>query len=155
MINEVEKLEKVRSYMQKLPSDFVIIYKPISRLLPFKLKWRAAAGRKEASRQDVEKIAAACIRVATYYYLRKKTLTLAERFPGPKSKVRGWRGLTYAVGEDTIPGPVNSIGQRWWLVVVGDGPLREAGYVLVARVAGVSKAEVENHVTGIGAVING
>lgn len=153
MTTEVEKLDRVRIYLEKLPSDFVIIYQPISRLLPFKLKWRAAAGQKGASREDVRIIAGTFIKLATSCYMRKRTLALPERLPGPKSKIQQWRGLSCAVGEDTTPGPTNSIGQRWWLVVIGDGPLRDAGYVLVARVAAVSKTEIDNHVVRIGTFI--
>ncbi len=152
-MSEREMLEKVRIYIQKQPSDFAIIYQPILRFLPFKLKWRAAAGRKGASREDVEKIATTYIKIATYCYLRKRNLTLSERLPGPKSRIRRWRGLTYAVGEDKIPGPRNSTGQSWWLVVIGSGPLRDAGYTLVARVAAESRTEVDDHVAAIGAII--
>jgi hypothetical protein len=150
---DVERLEKVRIYMQGVHSDFVIIFKPISRLLPFKLKWRAGAGRNGASREDIDKIATTYIKVATYCYLRKQTLALSESFPGPTSKIRRWRGLSYAVGDDKIPGPTNSIGQRWWLLAIGGGPLRQAGYVLVARVPAVSRMEVDNHAAVIGTLI--
>src|SRR6266567_8327115 len=150
MMTEREMLEKVRIYFQKPPSDFAIIYQPILRLLPFKLKWRAAAGRKGASREEVEKIATTYIKIATHCYLHKRTLALSERLRGPKSKIRRWRGLTFPVGEDTIPGPTNSIGQRWWVVVIGNGPLRDAGYALVARVAAESRTKVDDHVTAIG-----
>src|SRR5262249_41836015 len=46
----------------------------------------------------------------------------------------------YAVGDDKIPGPINSLGQSWWLLVIGSGPLRDAGYALVARMAAKSRA---------------
>ncbi len=154
-MTEREMLEKVRIYAQKLPSDFVIIYQPILRLLPFKLKWRAAAGQKGASREDVEKIASTYIKIATHCYLLKRTVTLSERLPGPKSKIRRWCGLAYAVGEDKIPSPTNSMGQSWWLVVIGGGPLRVAGYALVARVAAKTKSEVDEHVAAIGDMARG
>jgi hypothetical protein len=153
MTTEHKMLEKVRVYIRQLPSDFAIIYMPVMKLLPFKLKWRAAAGRQGASREDVEKIATRYIKLATHCYLHKKTLALSERLSGSKSKVRQWGGLTFPVAEDSIPGPTNSIGQGWWIMVIGNGPLRDAGYALVARVAAKSRAEIDNHVAAIGAII--
>lgn len=149
MRNEHEILEKVRIYFQNLPSDFVIIYQSKSKLLPFKLKWRAGTGRRGTSRDDVEKLATTYIKTATYCYLLKRNLILAERLPGPRSKIRKWCGLSYAVGKDKLPSPTNSMGQSWWLVVIGKGLLRDAGYALVARTAAKSRVEVNHYIATI------
>ncbi len=51
------------------------------------------------------------------------------------------------------PLPANSLGQRWWKFVIGSGAARNAGFVVIARVAAVDSKEIKNHIDRIQSII--
>jgi len=120
-----EKFEKVREFVfGHLNTDLVMVYRHKDPSAGNELKWcRAYSAKDWRTQQDYDRAA------AHYYSIAKSCFDERKNF------------LT-----DESPGAPNEAGQRWWVLILGGGPLRDAGYVLVVRVAIKDPKELESAV---------
>ena len=81
-------------------------------------------------------------------------MTLNENLPGTNSKTQLWHGLSIRIGTRN-PTPANSLGQRWWHLIVGSGATRKAGYVIVARLAAKEEKDLQDRITKIQKIMGG
>lgn len=135
-----QKFELIRQFFSQLNSDLVMVFEQV-RTGAGDFKWCGGSSAYDKRKHQDYDVAAA-------YYLDLVKSCFQRR--------QNWIGMEY-VGESpplqvlgvTIrkakprPGPANAQGQRWWVMVIGAGPIREAGHALVARVGSKGPREMK------------
>ena len=154
---EDKSFETLKNFLWACPCDFCVVYqangigiiKQGNKSEPIvELKWCGAFSLKKRTPKENDKLAAKFQEVATHCYGHKRNLILNENLPSANSKTQRWFGLNVRAGTRN-PTPANSLGQRWWHLVVGSGATREAGYVIVTRVAAKAPKELHDYVAKI------
>jgi hypothetical protein len=149
MITEVEKFEKVKEFLWSRPCDFCVVYQVEKSILGLKFKWCKAASLNKRDRDGYNALAGKYQKVAEDCYRHKRNLVLKENLARKKPQGQRWLGLKLSKGADDNPLPANELGRRWWHIVVGAGAIRDAGYVIVARVAAKESKEANDCIDGI------
>ena len=157
MSTESEKFEAIGTYLWKCTVDFWLIYSGKEKD-GSDLKLHTGASSRFKSRDDCEAFAAKDHALATYCYQRKCD-KIFEEILDPLNGT--WTSIEIATGRVSralrewalTPAPTNSIGQRWWGLVIASGATRDAGCVIVARVAAKDANEVRQYITDIQAIM--
>jgi len=153
MTAQDEKFERLRDYLSKLPFLFCIVYRGRMTKGQVELKWIKAVSRDPGIHEEYDKLAGIYQEVGVHCYQRRRNLILKENLPSSNSPGKRWCGIV--VPAKPNPPPANSLGQRWWHLVVGAGATRDAGYVIVARVAAKDPKELHHYVAGIQGIMRG
>jgi hypothetical protein len=154
---EDEKFERLKLFLWACICKFCIVYqanevgivKHGDKHEPIvELKWWGAFSMKKRTPGENDKLAAKYQEAATHCYEHNQNLILNENLPNAESKIQLKYGLSIRIGRRN-PTPANSLGQRWWHLIVGSGATRKAGYVVVARVAAKDSKEVNDYISKI------
>lgn len=163
MSTEEERIERLKDFLWACPCNFCIVYqanevgvvKQGNKREPIiELKWSAAFSMKKRTPEENDELGAKYQPAAMYCYEHNRNLFLNENLPAADSKVQLWHGLSIRIGKRD-PTPANSLGQRWWHLIVGSGATRKAGYVIVARVAAKEAKELQDRIAGIQKIMGG
>ena len=103
------------------------------------------------SREEIDEIADRYRVIAFESYVQNRDFILRDNWPDKNAKTKDLFGL--AVPEKPTPLPANSLGQRWWRFVIGSGALRNAGFVLIARIGAVDAKEIRSHIDRIQSIL--
>ncbi|HEX3626782.1 MAG TPA: hypothetical protein VH280_15325 [Verrucomicrobiae bacterium] len=154
---EDEKLEQLKDYLWACPCNFCIVYQ-VNQIGVVKhgkksepiieLKWCGAFSMDKRTLGENDELGALYKEAAMHCYAENRNLILNENLPSPDSKTQRWHGLSIRICRSD-PTPANSLGQRWWHLIVGSGATRKAGYVVVARVAAKKEKDLQDHIAGI------
>ncbi|HEY1790047.1 MAG TPA: hypothetical protein VGJ73_18010 [Verrucomicrobiae bacterium] len=152
-----EKFGRLKDFLWSCPCNFCIVYqanevgfvKHGNKREPIiELKWCGAFSMKKRTPGENDELGAKYQPAAMHCYEHNRNLILNENLPSANSKTQLWHGLSIRIGSRD-PVPANSLGQRWWHLIVGSGATRKAGFVIVARVAAKEAKELQDHVTRI------
>ena len=143
------KFKKVVQYLWNCPTDFCLIYQVNEDNFRTDLKLYEATSLAIPLAENCVKLAGKYQKLATYCYEHKQSKILREHIMAEGAPSAAWLGLKKPTGRDRIPVPTNSLGQRWWHIVIASGPVRKAGYVIVARVAAKRTRELFGHIAEI------
>jgi hypothetical protein len=158
-----EKIERLKNFLWACPCNFCIVYEVNEvgvvrhgkkREPIIELKWCGAFSMKKRTPGENDKLAAEYRQVALHCYEENRNLIIKENVPSANSKTQLWHGLSIRIGSKN-PTPANFLGQRWWHMVVGSGAVREAGHVIVARVAAKGEDELQEHIARIQEIVAG
>lgn len=153
MRDDDKTFDRIRDYLWSRPCGFCVVYRLEKSLFGVKLKWCKAISLVNNNQEEYKKLAATYQEVAEQCYHRNRVYILKESVPRPNSKTRRWCGFTISEKGD-LP-PANSEGRRWWQFVIGAGPVRNAGYVIVARVSAMDNTEVRDCVAQVQQIVKG
>jgi hypothetical protein len=153
MITDDEKLERIREFLSGRLADFVLVYRVEKSKAGPELKWIKAASLDIKDCEDCEELAAKYQEIATYSYKIRRNMMLEEYQLNQDTQTRIWHGLSVATGKNKVPAPTNSLGQRWWHLVIGAGATRKAGYVIVTRVAAKNLTDLRKCIAEIQSII--
>lgn len=160
---EDEKIERLKTFLWGCPCSFCILYQANEvgvvkhgrkREPIVELKWCGAFSMKKRTPTENDELGGKYHEAALHCYQHNRNLILNENLPTLNSKTQIWHGLSIRVGSKN-PTPANSLGQRWWHLIVGSGATRKAGYVIVARVAAKEEKDLLDHVTRIQEIMGG
>jgi hypothetical protein len=155
-----ERLEKAGRLLWEQRAHFLLAYCEKDREADHELKWTLAWSQASKAREYHEKLAAKYHAFATHYYQRKRDKIFEEVIDPLNGK---WTTIGPVTGKlmrallgnlDDIKTPANSIGQRWWQLVIASGATHNAGYVIVTRVAAKDAKEVRKYITDIQAIMS-
>lgn len=149
MNDEVRKLEKIRELLSKLPVEFVVIYRGKMTKKGLEFRWCRAVSRAKKTHEQYDQLATMFRDIALHSYQNKQSVILEEVVSRPNSKTKRWCGLNVPVAKNVKSPPTNSIGQRWWELVVEPVTTCGVGYVVVARVAAKEESEVADYIKAI------
>jgi hypothetical protein len=155
-----ERLEKAGMLFWEQRADFLVAYCEKDKETDHELKWRLAWTLASKAREDCERLAAKYHAFATYYYKRKRDKIFEEVIDPLNGKLTtiglGTGKLMRALMGtlEDIETPANAIGQRWWQLVIASGATRNAGYVIVTRVAAKDANEARKYITDIQAIMS-
>jgi hypothetical protein len=143
MSDENEMLEKLRESLWKSPLVFCIVYREVTTISAgFGLRWRWAISPGDLTRADYDEVAGSYQDAATDCFQNRRDLARADTSTEDDSGNRQWCARTMNAGPKGELLPTNSIGQRWWHVVIGSGATRDAGYVIAAKIAAKDAKDV-------------
>lgn len=142
--DEGKKFEELRQLLSGYPSQFCLVYRRMPSVIGLKLRWCKAAAMNEKAHEEFEALAAKYKQAAAFCFRHKHNLVLEELQRKQNSKIRRWQGLSIPTNKEETPMPANSLGKRWWHLFVGTGAIRDAGYVIVARIAAKESSEVHD-----------
>jgi hypothetical protein len=155
-----KRLEKAGRLLWDQGADFLLAYCEKDRETDHELKWTLAWSLASKAREDCEKLAAKYHALATHCYQRKHEIIIEEMIDPlngkwtPIGPVKG-RLMRALLGNlEDFKTPANSIGQRWWQFVIASGPTRDAGCVIVARVAAKDEKEVRKYISDVQAIMS-
>jgi hypothetical protein len=148
-----KKFEQITRYLWKCPADFCLIYQAEEGRARPQLKLYEATSSAIPMDENCEKLAAKYRELATYCYEHKRNKLLRENMVSKGSPSAPWFGFKKPTGRDRIPVLTNSLGQRWWQLVIASGPTQKAGYVIVARVAAKTAREMRRHLAEIQCIV--
>jgi hypothetical protein len=160
---EDEKFERLKDYLWGRTCNFCIVYRANEvgtvqhgnkREPIVELKWCAAFSMKKRTPAENDELGAKYHAAAFHCYEHNRNLILNENLPGANSRTQLWHGLSIRLGSKN-PVPANSLGQRWWHLVVGSGATRKAGFVVVTRLAAKEDKELLDHVAMIQNIMGG
>lgn len=135
------KFERIRDFLSQIPSEFFVAYRKPSVWSP-KMRWVKAAHQQPMEHRDYSELASRYEKLALYCYRSRRNIVALNAEAGPNSKVRRWFGMNVIAPGTGVPLPRESDGSRWWhFLVIGRGPIRAAGYVIVTKVAAKDRAE--------------
>jgi hypothetical protein len=154
MSGENEKFESLRGYLSRFPLFFCLVFRGEEAKDGVELKWCKAIAPDKKTREEYDKLAAKFRAVAMHCFQHRRNLILKENIAGINSRTPRWCGLNIPTETDENLLPANSLGQRWWHVVVGAGPTRSAGFVIVARIAVKETKELHNCIAHIQKIID-
>lgn len=158
-----EKFERLKNFLWGCTCNFCIVYranevgvvKQGKKQEPIiELKWCGAFSMKKRTPSENDELGALYHEAAWYCYEHNRNLILNENLPRANSKTQRWHGLSIRIGRRD-PTPANSLGQRWWHLIVGSGATRKAGFVVVTRVAAKEAKELQDYVTRIQQIMGG
>ena len=158
-----EKFERMKSFLWACTCNFCIIYEVNEvgvvrhgnkREPIIELRWSGNFSMKKRTSGENDKLAAKYREVALHCYENDRNLILKENLPAANSKTQLWHGVPIRIGSKN-PTPANFLGQRWWHMVIGSGAVREAGHVIVARVAAKEENELQDHIARIQKIVAG
>ena len=153
MITEDEKLERIREFLTSRAAEFVLVYRVKKSEAGPELRWIRAASLNIKAREDCDALAAKYQEIATHSYETKQNMMLEEYQLNQSTQTRLWLGLSVAAGKNKVPAPTNSLGQRWWQLVIGAGATRKAGYVIVTRVAARNLIDLRKDIAEIQSIV--
>lgn len=141
-----QKFERIREFLSEIPSEFFVAYRKPS-LWRLTLRWKKSAHQRPMEHRDYCELASQYEKVALYSYLLRRNIVALNTEPGPDAKVRRFLGMNMIVKGTRTPLPRGSDGSRWWhFLVIGSGPIRAAGYVIVTKVAAKDRADGFNKI---------
>jgi hypothetical protein len=147
-----EKFEYVRRFLATLNVDLIMAYCPKDPPNQHQLKWcRSASALDSRNREDYNAAAAHYYSVAKTCFDHRKNLIRME-YVAVDRAIRHF-GIIFRKAKPR-PGPANANGQRWHTLVIGAGPIRDAGYVLVARIAVKKPRELKACIGQINKIFN-
>jgi hypothetical protein len=149
MNDENEKFEKIRELLSNYTPHFCLIYRRKASIAGLKLKWCKASSSDNKTHEEYDKLAATYQEIALNSYRHRRNFILKETPPRANSRGQRWCGIFVHAEPNRDPLPTNSLGQRWWQFVAGAGATRDAGYVIVARIAAKEAKEVQDCIAGI------
>ncbi len=158
-----KKFEQLKNYFGAYTCNFCIVYqadevgvvKHGKKREPIvELKWCGVFSMEEQTSEENDELGAKYHEAAFHCYEHNRNLVLNENLPGANSQTQQWHGLSIRIGSKN-PTPPNSLGQRWWHLIVGSGATRKAGYVIVARLAAKDKKELQDHIAKIQRIMGG
>ncbi|MEY2429572.1 MAG: hypothetical protein QOJ40_2457 [Verrucomicrobiota bacterium] len=139
--DDERRFEELRRFFFNLNTDLIMAYCLKDPPASGELKWcRAASALDRMTREGYNAAAAYYHDLANWCFKQRKNLMTRE-YIGTDPPLR-FLGLTVRKPKPR-PGPLNASGQGWWTLVVGVGPLRNAGYVMVARTAAKKAGELQ------------
>lgn len=145
-----KKLEAIWRFLGDRTTDFYLIYSGGEDEYSSELKWIKASSWRLKSRENCNKLAAQYHALATHCYEQKQDKILENK---KGSQGIPWFGGKIPTGEVTTY-PANSLGQRWWHIVIASGAVHKAGYVIVARVAAKEPKELRKYIADIQAILS-
>src|SRR6266446_3346087 len=151
MSNENYIFDRIRETWPNAYVHFVLVYRCTTNARGIALKWCKAASSGRLTRGQYDEIAARYQEIAYQGYIRNQNLIIRDNWPENDSKVKKLYGLV--LPRKPKPLPANSSGQRWWRFVIGSGAVRNAGFVLVARVAAIDPKEIKSHIDRIQSIV--
>ncbi|HXC34280.1 MAG TPA: hypothetical protein VNV43_00285 [Candidatus Acidoferrales bacterium] len=160
---EDEKFERLKDFWRTCTCNFCIVYqanqvglvKHGNKCEPIiELKWLGAFSMEKRTPEEDDDLGAKYLAVAMHCYEHNRNLVLNENLPSANAKTQLWHGLSIRIGSKD-PTPANSLGQRWWHLIVGSGATRRAGYVIVARVAAKEASELQDYAAKIQVIMGG
>jgi len=152
-----ERFERLKDFLWSCRCNFCIVYqanevgivKYGSKQEPIiELKWCAAFSMEKGTPLENDELAAKYHAAALHCYEHNRNLILNENLPKANSKTQLWHGLTIRLGRKD-PTPANSLGQRWWHLIVGSGATRKSDHVIVARLAAKEEKELQDRIARI------
>jgi hypothetical protein len=145
------KFNRLRDFLSTLPSQFCLVYRARCILGCVKLKWCKAASQEKMSRHDYDKLASRYHEIALNSYQRNRSYILKEASPPATSKTEKWCGFTVPLPDEAPRSKVTTAVtcRRWWHLVIGTGATREAGYVIVTRVAAAREEDLLGFISTI------
>jgi hypothetical protein len=143
--------ERIRETWPNTYVHFVLVYRCAKNVEGIHLKWCKAASSSTLTHEQYDEIAARYHEIAMQSYVRNKNLIIRDNSPNNDSKTKKFYGLL--LPQKPKPLPANSLGQRWWRFVIGSGAVRNAGFVLVARIAAVDSKEIKSHIERIQSIV--
>jgi hypothetical protein len=150
MITEDEKLEKVRGYLEKRRALFFVVYRGMKSETGLDLQWIRAMSAETKTREDRDKLAAKYQALALRGYQTKRNMIIEAKNGTGEGKP--WHGFKIPTGEVT-PSPANSLGERWWTLVIASGTTNKAGYAIVTRILAKASTELPAHIAYIQAIV--
>ena len=163
MSMEDQKFERLKNFLWACTCNFCIVYQVNKvgvvrhgnkRESIIELRWCGTFSLRKRTPKENDRLAAKYQEVALHCYEENRDLIINENLPTANSKTQLWHGLSIRIGSRN-PTPANSLGQRWWHIVVGSGAVREAGHVIVARLAAKEASELHEHIAGIQKIVAG
>ena|ERR1041385_1149971 len=146
--------ERIRETWPNVYVHFFMVYRCAKTDSGLDLEWIKASSSSSLTKKHYDKIAADFHEIALQSYLQNRDFIMRENSPDKDSggcKPKNLYGFT--ISEKPNPLPANSLGQRWWQFVIGSGAVRNAGFVLIARLAAVDSKEVRKHIDRIQSII--
>jgi hypothetical protein len=150
---EHQQLLRLRKFFffDGLSAEFFIIYRQNSLYWAPGLKWCEASARSDGP-SWIESEASRFCQLATWAFVARKNWCHEVVHWNPGCKGRNWNGLFFPDQASAIRGKPNALGQRWWMLVSGPGPIREAGYAVVAMVAAKDVGEITSYIDRMNSV---
>jgi hypothetical protein len=155
MNDENDKFEKIREFFSNSRSHFCLIFRRKPNIIRLRLQWCKAASSDNKTHEEYDKLAATYQEIAFNSYRHKRNFIIKETVSGGHTKTQRWCGFDISVTRNENQPPANSRGKRWWQFVVGSGAIRDAGYVIVARVAARDASEVRDYINQIQRIMEG
>jgi hypothetical protein len=152
--DENHVFERIRKTWPNAYVHFVLIYRCTKKSEGLDMKWCKAASSSSLNNKHYDEIAARYQEIAFQSYTQNRNFIIRDNLPekdSDGSQAKKLYGLI--IPEKPKPLPANSLGQRWWKFVIGSGATRNAGLVVIARVAAVDSKEIKNHIDRIQSVI--
>jgi len=146
--------ERIRETWPNNYVHFVLVYRCMKKGDGLDLKWCKAASSSSLTKKHYDEIAARYQEIASQSYTQNRNFIIRDNLPekdSDGSKAKKLYGLI--IPEKPKPLPANSLGQRWWKFVIGSGSVRDAGFVIIARVAAVDSKEIKTHINRIQSII--
>jgi hypothetical protein len=134
---------KLRDLLWRAPFAFCVVYTNKVTEPNERLRWIKALSPDKKTHEEYNQLAATYLELALDCYERSRVLILKEVPSEPDSPSEVWNGLRLVSDPAKAEYPANAQGQRWWHVVIAAGATRDAGYVIIGRIA--AKAENEVH----------
>ena len=149
--SDQRRFDSLIEYLWNYPADFCLVYRK-AKSWGRSLNLRGAFSHRYKSQHDGEKSGEEYRLLATDCYYRRRDRIIEEML-NPRSNT--WKSVEVSKGRlfkalrILTPTPANSVGKRWWQLVVASGPTRDAGYVIVTRVAARDATELHQCIKGI------
>ena len=141
-----DRFGRLREVLATIPLDFCLVYRPVPSITGRRLRWCKGVSRRGLTHEEYAALADALARAALLCYRCRRNAVLSELVPRPGAGGRRWYALGRAARHRWDAPPANCLGQRWWCLVIGSGAVREAGYVVAARVAAREALEVRAYI---------
>jgi hypothetical protein len=142
-------LERLKELFWKSPFVFLVIYRGNVTGVGIEFRWCRAISPTDMTHDQYDALAAYYYDVALECFQSRCDLILNETIKSTGAEVQRWCGLDVVTGANGRPTPANSLGQRWWHVVIASGAVHAAGYVVVARIAAKDAGEVDQLITKV------
>jgi len=133
--------DRIKHCLKDYPVEFCLLYKKSGtdsdkeQLSLFK-----AYFLKSETEQSPELLSNKYLALAQHCHLHSENRILREGLRTSEIETTEWCGLALLTKGQAARPPINSLGQRWWHMVVGGGQMAKLGLVLVVRV-GVKETE--------------
>jgi hypothetical protein len=146
MITDEEKLGNVKAYLQNLRADFCLVYRGTENK---EVHWIRPMSYASETCADCAELATKYLALATHRWQEKQSAILEE-----KKGTEGipWFGFETPMGNLTSF-PANSLGERWWTVIVVSGTTPQLGYVIATRIPAKEPNECRKCILDIQAIV--
>jgi hypothetical protein len=142
-----KNLDRVWSFLLSYPADFLLAYAEKNKETSPNLELKMAWSRRPAAKEEYDGLAAKYQEFATLCYTHQRNFIL-ER--GMHSRYRTSPG-----SEKPSEKTTSSSSPRRWHLFIANGPIRKAGYVVVARITAKDQTQVRKLIREIQIVFLG